>query len=328
MFLVCSLAVFIPISLSFWLLDILIGIYGRPEGFESEPVTPWRCLLSILIPILVAKWGLARKSLDASGAIAGLLVGFILTISNACFFASLLAFFVLGSKATKFRSKRKKGFEDDFKEGGERNWIQVLCNGGTAAQLAVIYLLDNGPSETAIDFSKKYNASWLSMAVLGALACSCGDTFSSEFGSALGKGNPRLITTLKKVPRGTNGGISFWGCLSSALGGLLVGLAYYLMMVFIMSPTVLSMSPEQWPVILVGMFAGILGSTIDSLLGATLQYSGYDKERNCISHSPGKDVEYISGAAILDNDSVNLIAALLTALFTPKIAFHVWWYFT
>ena len=49
--------------------------------------------------------------------VAGYLVGFILTLSNLCFFAALLTFFVLGSKATKFRSQQKKKFEEDFKEG-------------------------------------------------------------------------------------------------------------------------------------------------------------------------------------------------------------------
>lgn len=63
--------------------------------------------------------------------------------------------------------ERKKNFEDSFKEGGQRNWIQVLCNGGMASQLALLYLLDVGCGERPIDFDKDYRSSWLSIGILG-----------------------------------------------------------------------------------------------------------------------------------------------------------------
>lgn len=65
----------------------------------------------------------------------------------------------------------------------------------------------------------------------------CGDTFSSELGPVLGSKNNIISPTsdqvfhiikFKRVPKGTNGGISFLGTLASFYGGLLVGLAYYL----------------------------------------------------------------------------------------------------
>jgi uncharacterized membrane protein len=60
------------------------------------------------------------------------------------------------------------------------------------------------------------------------------------------------------------------------------------MMLLIMNPTTLSMSPQQWPVILVGMASGFLGSTIDSVLGATLQYSGKYKQIKIITNFHAK----------------------------------------
>ena len=71
------------------------------------------------------------------------------------------------SIATKFRSDKKREFEADFKEGGQRNWIQVLCNGGMASQLAILYLLDVGCGDRPIDFDKDYRSSWLSIGILG-----------------------------------------------------------------------------------------------------------------------------------------------------------------
>lgn len=78
----------------------------------------------------------------------------------------------------------------------------MLCNGGVAAELAVIYMINAGCGEYAVDFRRNPTSSWLVSAVLGALSCSCGDTFASEVGSAVGSWSPRLITNLQPVPKG------------------------------------------------------------------------------------------------------------------------------
>lgn len=56
----------------------------------------------------MAGWGLQKRSITISGAFTGVIVGFVLTLSNYCFMASLLAFFVLSSKATKYKAAKKK----------------------------------------------------------------------------------------------------------------------------------------------------------------------------------------------------------------------------
>lgn len=91
---------------------------------------------------------------------------------------------------------------------GKRNWIQVLCNGGMGMQLALLYLLDCGSSDRPIDFSAHYRSSWLGVAILSSFACCNGDTWASEIGTVVGKSDPFLITTRKRVPRGTNGGVT------------------------------------------------------------------------------------------------------------------------
>lgn len=96
----------------------------------------------------------------------GFSMGFILTLTSFAHMSCLLAFFVSSSKATKFRMHKKEKFEE-IKEGGARNWIQVLCNGGMAAQLAILYLLDVGCGERPIDFDKDYRSSWLSIGIMG-----------------------------------------------------------------------------------------------------------------------------------------------------------------
>ena len=63
-------------------------------------------------------------------------------------------------------------------------------------------LLQAGPGELPVDFSQHYSASWMSLALLGALACSTGDTWASEVGPVLSQSRPRLITTWEEVPAG------------------------------------------------------------------------------------------------------------------------------
>ena len=37
---------------------------------------------------------------------------------------------------------------------GERDWVQVLCNGGIPTQLSLLFLHSEGPKDLPIDFRK------------------------------------------------------------------------------------------------------------------------------------------------------------------------------
>lgn len=76
------------------------------------------------------------------------------------------------------------------------------------------------------------------------------------------------------------------GTLSSALGGFLVGVAYYCTLIVCSSNDRLNDSPPQWPLIVIGALGGVLGSAIDSILGATFQYSGKLLFHSSITSSP------------------------------------------
>lgn len=288
-------------------------------------------------------YGYRKKSVNISGAIFGIIVAIILTIASPVYLVTLAAFFFSSSKATKYRQDIKKKIEKDFKVGGQRNWVQVLCNGGVGAFLALCHLVECGVGERAIDFENDYVASWLGekllvvdltrfdcetsfcpgMAVMSAFACCNGDTWASELG-ILSKSDPYLITTRKQVPRGTNGGVSSWGLFVSFAGGTFIGIFYYIATILFVDSESLQNSPVQFPVILVGGLAGLFGSIIDSLLGATCQFSGQTAE-GFIVEDPNEAVRKISGTfKILNNHSVNLVSCLLTALIIPAFGTGCW----
>ncbi|XP_068132774.1 transmembrane protein 19 [Hyperolius riggenbachi] len=312
------LSMILCISLSFWIISITASTYYG----TLRPISPWRWLFSVIVPVVIASRGLKKKSLDTSGALTGLLIGFLLTVSNFSFFSALLTFFWTSSKLTKWRGDLKKSYDSEYKEGGQRSWVQVLCNGGVPAELALLYMVENGPGETPIDFAKEYTASWMCLSLLGALACSAGDTWASEIAPVLSKSPPRLITTWEKVPIGTNGGVTLVGLAASLLGGLFVGVAFYATQLLFVDN--LEISAPQWPVILYGAGAGLIGSMLDSYLGAVMQYSGYDESTGKIVNHPTRDAKLISGKPILDNNTVNLFSSILVALLLPGVAWGIW----
>ncbi|XP_074258654.1 transmembrane protein 19 isoform X3 [Saimiri boliviensis] len=266
------LSLIICISLAFWIMSMTASTYYG----NLRPISPWRWLFSVVVPVLIVSNGLKKKSLDHSGALGG----------------------------------------------GQRNWVQVFCNGAVPTELALLYMIENGPGEIPVDFSKQYSASWMCLSLLAALACCAGDTWASEVGTVLSKSPPRLITTWEKVPVGTNGGVTVVGLVSSLLGGTFVGIAYFLTQLVFVND--LDISAPQWPIIAFGGLAGLLGSIIDSYLGATMQYTGLDESTGMVVNSPTNEAKHIAGKPILDNNAVNLFTSVLVALLLPTAACGFW----
>ena len=92
---------------------------SRGHGGRSakEPASLTRWVVSVSLPLLISGYGLARRSLDASGAALAVVVGFVLTAASACFSASLIVFFISSSWLTKWRGKEKRRLEEDYREG-------------------------------------------------------------------------------------------------------------------------------------------------------------------------------------------------------------------
>lgn len=315
------LAIVLPLSLVVW-----VGHYLLPFRSNESELSPLRCFMSIFIPSLLLYNAAKNKKLDTPAMITAFVMGFVETLSNLCMIATTIAFFLAGTRATKYKRKLKE-FDSDEKEAGvRRNWIQVISNGGVGMEISILLLIEKGPAnELAMNFPYDYFPTWLSIAFLGSVACACGDTLASELAPALSSAQPRLIVNpFMKVPKGTNGGVTLLGLIVSAFGGFICGLTYYIFTIICVSRDILLRSPPQWPLILVGTIAGLMGSMIDSVIGSTVQFSGYERSSGKIVSKSRRGVVWISGSEILDNHSVNLMSTLITALITPYFGRLIW----
>ncbi|MBI1974186.1 DUF92 domain-containing protein [Candidatus Micrarchaeota archaeon] len=185
-------------------------------------------------PLVVAFGALASRALTLSGVIVGLIMSYaILHYQGPFWLALLYVFFFAGMLATRFKESVKKKLKVAQKT---RTYSNALANAGLATVMA-------------------YMGNFYGF--MGAFAAATGDTLSSEVGM-LSKRSPVMITTLRRVKTGTNGGITLLGTAASVLGGLVIGLAAY--------PIV----PEA-KTIYIAVMAGFIGSAIDSFIGATLE---------------------------------------------------------
>lgn len=192
--------------------------------------------------------------MSLSGFISGWVVGAISVIVGFDYMAGLLAFYISASYMTKMGAEKKKKQEEDYIVGGERNLYQVLATCGIGTIIAIIILIFR-----PVDNKSLYI---LRLCYVCHYCVVNGDTWASELGSIYG-GIPRLVTTMKKVPPGTNGGITIFGLLISFAGGSFVTLWFHLITCLIDSFLTFSSCLEA---ALIGGIFGFLGSFVILIL--------------------------------------------------------------
>lgn len=268
-----------------------------------------------------------------------MMVGTVHLASGLPYGLTLIVFYLSSSKLTRWRAELKERLEDGHMAGGQRNAAQVLANSGLGCCLALV-----AAAPALLPGSGVAAGPWRAAAQLGFVgfyACCCGDTWSSEVGIASQR-LPRLITSWRTVPPGTNGGISLLGTLAAGMGGASVGVCFCAASAVaewwsashaadhcgITSASEAAAchaclaALASWRVVALATAAGSCGSLTDSLLGATLQYSGWDTRTGRMVSHPPKDaaaaaaVKHISGRNVLSNTWVNVAASALTSAAT------------
>jgi uncharacterized protein (TIGR00297 family) len=231
--------------------------------------------------------GAARRarSLAADGAVCAIIVGTLSVAAGWDWGALLLAFFLSSTLLSRLGGEASGVAE----KGGERDATQVLANGGLFALAAGAFVL--WPATI-----------WQALGA-GALAASTSDTWATEIGTRA-KALPRSITTWRPVAAGMSGGVTLPGTLAAVAGAAFTSAVAALL---------------GWParVATAAFVGGIVGSTADSVLGATLQ-----ARRRCpdcklaterLVHTCGAGTVHAGGWRWLTNDGVNAMSSAIGA---------------
>lgn len=257
------------------------------------------------VAALISGLCLRKGYLNLSGGIAAWLVGYTtLGVGGAAWFVPLLAFFMavnwVGKLAQRLAGHRlPPNFERIEEKGSRRDFMQVFANAGVALLLTLAYA-----------WAKAYApaiAPTLFWAYLGSLCAASADTFASEVG-ILSRRPPILLWTLEPVSPGLSGGVSFLGYGAAAVGALVPVAALAL----VGSPHAFGASTFG-----VAIACGWIGSTVDSVVGATLQ-----SKRQCAvcrrvlekSEHCNEPTLHYRGLSYVNNDLVNAIGALTGAI--------------
>jgi uncharacterized protein (TIGR00297 family) len=258
------LLAFVPVT-AIWV------ILAAGQAWNAHDPVLWGAIvISAILAALVHLTRAATLGAAITGAIFTAAL-YLLTPGLHTALWPLLALLMLTFAATRFGRHRKEVLGTAEARRG-RTASQVAANLG-AATLAGIPL-----SAVHVFSPTTFNARAALVAMIAAMAEATADTVSSELGQVLG-GEPRLVTTLRRVPPGTDGAISLAGTLSGCAAAAVIVLV------------ALSALPLTRIDAAIALAAGIAGIFIDSLLGAIPERHGW-----------------------LNNDAVNALSTLAAAL--------------
>ncbi len=200
-------------------------------------------LLALGVPGLFAVLAYGFGMVSRSGAVGGFVIAVLVYLPLGWRGFAVLALFVVGGAAlTRLGYRRKERFGTAEGGGGRRGAKNALANAGVAVLCALLAASTPYPDVFAAAF-------------VASLGAAFADTAESEVGQ-LYSGRPRLITTLAKVPPGTDGAVSVPGTLAGlATAGATAALGLAVGLVGVQAAPVVA-------------FAAFLGTVADSLVGA------------------------------------------------------------
>jgi uncharacterized protein (TIGR00297 family) len=207
-------------------------------------------MVSLTLSALLGHVCYRHGLLTSGGATAAFLMGSAIGILGSPQWLLLLVLFaILGFVATRigFYEKQDLGVQEG--QHGERGSKNII---GVALPPLIMAIMD---------FAWQGNDGIMAIAYVATIAVAAADTAASELG--VRDPNVWLITTFKKVPPGTDGGVSVKGTIYSTLAAIVFSLIGFYVVLGTM----------DWRV-LIPILCGIVGCFADSLIGATLETKG------------------------------------------------------
>ncbi|XGV98389.1 MAG: TIGR00297 family protein [Leptolyngbya sp. BL-A-14] len=223
--------------------------------YPSSFPTSWLIAAALNTVLLAIVWFLPKKLLTPAGIAHAWILGVIVW---GCLgwqgYAVVAFYFIVGSGITRVGMAQKEAAGIAEKRSGARGPENVWGSALTGALCAIGTFL--------VPLLLPAEGRWLvPLLLLGYVASFCtklADTCSSEIGKAYGQ-RTFLITTLKPVPRGTEGAVSLEGTLAGVVASVAIALVGW----------GVGLIP-LWQVA-VCVVAAFIGTSLESVIGATLQ---------------------------------------------------------
>jgi uncharacterized protein (TIGR00297 family) len=221
---------------------------------------PLQLILILFFLAIFSVLSYKKKLLDFEGVLIGNAVGLAAITygpNPLVDFGIVVVFFVIGEIASNYPRKKHD----------QRNIWNVIGN-SLPALIVLIGIIFFPQSSVLIE-----------LGFFGAISAALADTLSSEIGY-YSKSSPVMITTFKKVARGTDGGVTGLGELAALFGGIIIAIIYFFFV-----------SQNPLAVIMIAL-AGLVGSNVDSFFGAVFETK-----------------------KLLDNTQVNMLGSAAGAIF-------------
>ena len=273
-----------------------------------------RLAIGVVLACVIAYAARRAHALNRSGMWAAAGLGtVVMGLGGFGWAVLLMGFFISSSLLSHLFKNRKYSLNEKYAKGSERDAVQVLANGGVAGLIVLLQWVVthnvNNAATGVLDLLP-----WMMFA--GALAAANADTWATELG-ALSPNAPRLITSMKIVEPGASGGVTLTGILAALLGSAFIALLAVILWPVMQTARISHSLAYGFALITI---AGLAGSLVDSLLGATLQAIYFcpvcrkETERHPL-HSCGNATTLHRGLSWLNNDWVNTLCTLSGALF-------------
>jgi len=244
---------------------------------------------------LIATSGLGAASYAIGAAsVSGMIAGTVTLLLAAVlggtgWFLALVTFYAVGGLASKYRFDEKATRGVAQENDGARGPANVAANSAVALAALIGFAAADafGVSVTAFQ-----------LAFAGAVATATADTLSSEIGGLFDR--PRLVTTLRPVPAGTDGAVTWQGELAGLAGATLIGL-------------VAAVDTVGWSAVVSG--GGLNSAVVESgIASARLTLDTTVVGAVALAGVGGMTVDSVLGAAIegnrVGNQAVNFLATL------------------
>jgi uncharacterized protein (TIGR00297 family) len=217
--------------------------------YSMQTWNPWLVGALLNLGLGLITWPIIKRLLTPAGLLHAWILGVIVWATlNWTGYAVVVFYFLVGSAVTKIGIAEKEAAGIAEKRSGARG-PENVWGSALVATICALGALVLPPTVQPL----------LLLGYVASFSTKLSDTSASEIGKAYGR-HTFLITTLKPVPRGTEGAVSLEGTLAGIVGSVAIALVGWF--IGLISPVGIGIC----------ILAAFIATNLESVIGATLQH--------------------------------------------------------